>query len=233
MSLVTLIWDAQEAARAALVSPELQSRATGGVHGAHDLVMHRPLVPGEHLQTWVDAVGARPAGDNVVVTLRYSTYDAADVLVAEQWWTTVFLGTTCDPVGDRPPDHTFPTDAYDRPAGVWRAVVDDAMPRRYAQVSGDWSPHHFDPVAARRTGFDRPFLHGLCVMALCARGITEAVAGGDPTQVQRVAVRFARPTFVGEQLEVRIYDAGGAYAFEAVSADAVVISHGRAELRGP
>jgi acyl dehydratase len=110
------------------------------------------------------------------------------------------------------------------------------MPRRYAEVSGDWSDHHFDAAAARRSGFDRPFLHGLCTMALCAQGVVDAVAGGDPDRVRRIAVRIAvrlaSPAFVGDDLRVRIYQAAPLrYPFEAESAGNLAVTHGLAELR--
>ncbi|MCM3883376.1 hypothetical protein [Frankia sp. R82] len=55
---------------------------------------------------------------------------------------------------------------------------------------------------------------------------------GDPDRVRRVAVRFAAPAFVGEQLRVRCYEAAsGRYAFEADSAGIPVVTHGRLELR--
>ncbi|HET6951600.1 MAG TPA: MaoC/PaaZ C-terminal domain-containing protein [Acidimicrobiales bacterium] len=232
VAVVTQIWDAQNAARAALVPQELQAAAASGVHGEHDVVLHRPIVPGEALRTWVEGHGSRPAGRNAVVTLRYVTVDAGDEVVAEQWWSTVYLGTTCDPAGEPAPDHAFPEDARARPAGAYGVAVDAGMARRYAEVSGDWSPHHFEVAAARRSGSDRPFLHGLCTMALCAQGVVELVAGGDPERVRRVAVRFATPMPVGERLELRLYDAGPrGYAFEAVCGSATVVSHGRAELR--
>jgi acyl dehydratase len=232
VAIVTQIWDAQNATRPAAVSEEVQRSAQGGVHGEHDVVLHRPIVPGESLQIWVDGHGARAAGRNALVTLRYFALDAASELVAEQWWTTVYLGTTCEAVGDQPPDHTFPDDARDRLIGTYSIDVDTDMARRYAEVSGDWSPHHFTAEAARQTGFDRPFLHGLCTMALCTQGVVDLVADGDPTRVQRVAVRFATPTFLGERLVVRVYDAGpSGCAFEAGSAGATVITHGRVELR--
>jgi acyl dehydratase len=231
-AVVTQIWEAQNAGRRALVPEDLQRAATGGVHGEHDVVLHRPIRPGEPLTIWVEGQEARPAGRNGLVTLRYETLDADGSLVAEQWWTTVYLGVTCDRCGAPPPDHSFPEEARAHPAGDYTVDVDTDMARRYAQVSGDWSDHHFDMAAARRSGFDRPFLHGLCTMALCGQAVVEVVAGGDPEQVRRLAVRFATPTFRGEQLTVRLYEAGPrAYAFEAHAGGATVITHGRAELR--
>lgn len=232
IALVTQIWDAQNAGRAAAVSAEVQRDARGGVHGEHDVVLHRPIAPGERLRIWVEGHGARPAGRNTLVTLRYTAIDADDAVVAEQWWTTVYLDTTCAAVGDRAPDHAFPDDARDRRIGTYAVDVDTDMARRYAEVSGDWSDHHFDVDAARRSGFDRVFLHGLCTMALCAQAVTELAADGDPERLRRVAVRFATPMFLGEKLAVHLYDAGPlAVAFEAECAGATVITHGRAELR--
>jgi acyl dehydratase len=232
MAIVTQIWDAQNEGRSAVVSEEVQRTATGGVHGEHDVVVHRPIVPGEALKIWVEGYGARPAGRNSLVTLRYGALDADGALVAEQWWTTVYLGTNCEAVGEPAPDHSFPDGARERMLESYAVEVDPDMPRRYAEVSGDWSAHHFEVEAARRSGFDRIFLHGLCTMALCAQGVTALVADGDPERLRRVAARFASPTFIGEQLQMRLYDAGSlGYAFEADCAGATVITHGRAELR--
>jgi acyl dehydratase len=232
MAIVTLIWQAQNEGRSIAVPEEVQRTASGGVHGEHDVVVHRPIIPGEALWTWVEGYGARPAGRNSLVTLRYWALDADNALVAEQWWTTVYLGTTCEAVGAPAPDHAFPDQARQRPVERYSVEVDPDMPRRYAEVSGDWSAHHFDVEAARRSGFNRVFLHGLCTMALCAQGVTALVADGDPGRLRRVAVRFASPTFLGEQLQMRVYDTGAlGYAFEADCAGATVITHGRAELR--
>ena len=229
LAIVTQIWDAQEASRADLV-PEVLQRAAG-VHGEHDVVLHRPLAVGEPLRTWVTRHGVRPAGRNALVTLRYETRDADDAVVAEQWWTTAYLAASCDESGDRPPDHAFPADARDRPLGTYEVDVDAGMARRYAEASGDWSAHHFDLDAARRSGADRPFLHGLCTMALCARAIVQLVADGDAARLRRAAVRFASTMPLGETLVVRLYDAGDlGVAFEAHAKASAVITHGRAEL---
>jgi acyl dehydratase len=232
VAIVTQIWDAQNEGRTALVPARLWQAARGGVHGEHDVVLHRPIVPGEPLRTWVQGHSARPAGRNALVTLRYATIDVGDAIVAEQWWTTVLLGTTCEVLGEPVPEHAFPDDARARPLGEYDVDIDADMARRYAGVSGDWSAHHFDVQAARQSGFGRVFLHGLCTMALCAQAIVQVVAGGDPERVRRIAVRFAMPAYLGERLHVRVYDArASGYAFEADCADATVITNGRAELR--
>ncbi len=231
-AMVTQLWDAQEASRSAFVPAAFQAAATGGVHGEHDLVVRRQILPGEPLWTWAEGLGARRAGANSRVVIRYTTFDSAGEIVVEQFWTTVWLGVACDDMGRRPPDHSFPQDALPHPVGTWGVDIDHDMAHRYARVSGDWSPHHFDVTAARGSGAEGPFLHGLCTMALCARGVVALAADGDPERLSRIAVRFARPVLIGERLEVRVYDAGPrGYAFEAGSKGATVITHGRAELR--
>lgn len=232
VAIVTQIWEAQQGGFKAVVPDEVRATMTGGVHGEHDVVLHRPVEPGEGLRTWVEAWGARRGGKHALLTLRYSTYDDADALVAEQWWTTVLLNATGDPVGEPVPDHTLPEGARANRVGDYRINADGDMPRRYAEVSSDWSPHHFDAAAARRSGADRPFLHGLCTMALCSQGIVSMVAEGDPARVRRVAVRFASPTFVGDDLDVHVYREGDrTYAFEADAGGAAVIRNGLVELR--
>ena len=233
VAVVMLLWDAQEAGRAELIPAEFQSRAIGAVQGDHDLVVHRPIRPGELLLTWVEGRAARTKkGSNAVITLRYVTTGARNEVVAEQLWSTVWLGVGCADAGEAPPRHDFPDSARASPLGSWEVDIDSDMARRYAELSGDWSPHHFDAEAARRSGAEGPFLHGVCSMALCARGFTETVAAGDQDPVGRIALRFARPVLIGETLTVHFYDAGPhGYAFEADVNGRLVVSAGRAGLR--
>jgi acyl dehydratase len=231
VALVTLIWDAQEGGRVALVAPEILDGMVGGVHGEHEVRLHRPVVPGEPLRVFVEGQGARGSRNKSFVTLRYTMLDADDALVAEQWWTTVFLGVECDSVGEGPPDHTMADDARERLLGTHTVHVDAEMTKAYAEVTGDWSAHHFDLAVARAAGVGRVFLHGLCTMALGAQGVAKFAADGDTSRLRRVAVRFASPTFLDEDVRVRVYDAGdGGYAFEADCAGTPVLAHGRAEL---
>ena len=97
---------------------------------------------------------------------------------------------------------------------------------------------HIDDEAARRAGFPSKFLQGLCTFAMCSGAVVKVGADGDPDRLRRLACRFSSPVFPRNNLTVDVYDAGEtadggrALAFEASSAGATVIKHGRAELLG-
>jgi acyl dehydratase len=231
-AIATQTYAPQMAAIFELVPESVFAAAHGGVHGRHDLLLHRPIRPGEELHTLVETHSARRSKNNLRVTLLHRTYDDLERLVAEQWWTTVLLGTTADETGPELP-------AQDgNGCGPEQAMAEEVIPittemvRRYAEVSGDFSDHHFDVGAARRSGFAGPFLHGLCTMALCARAVVGTACPEDPSRLQRFAVQFASPAYLDEDLTVRIRRLGeGRFAFEAASADSVVIRNGFAEFR--
>ncbi|HEX4433345.1 MAG TPA: MaoC/PaaZ C-terminal domain-containing protein [Acidimicrobiales bacterium] len=215
-----------------LVPASLFAASRGGVHGQHDLLLQRAVVPGEPLRTTVELHSVKPSKDNVRVTLLHRTCDAQERLVAEQWWTTVLLGVTAEEAGPDLPETERVDGAREDPIAEVTVRIDQEMTRRYAEVSGDFSAHHFDPDAARQSGFEGPFLHGLCTMALCARAVVRTACPDDPSRLQRFAVRFASPAYVGQDLTVRLYALGqDRYALAATSGGAVAIRDGLAELR--
>ena len=233
-AIATRVFEAQFAGITQLVPPPVWDSMRGGVHGEHDLVLRRPIRPGEPLSTLVGIHSVRPLRHNARIVLRHETVDAGGDLVAEQLWTTVLIGATCDASGPELPAHSF--ERGDRvPAAQRQVHIDAQMARDYAAVSGDHSAHHFEAEAAQRSGYEEPFLHGMCTLGVCTEAAVDALAGGDPAQIGRVAVRFASPVFFERELTVSFYDVGGAaFAFEARCDGARVISNGRVELRsGP
>ncbi len=232
---VILIFDAQWAANSAVPKSVYQS-GRNGVHGEHEVLLHRPLVPGETLATFSEPFAVRNTRAGARVVLHMEQFGTDGALAAEHWWTIFFPG--CDEladVGPQPPDHTFPEAARDHLVGSVTQHVAADIATRYAEVSNDWSAHHFDLESARKAGVDYVFAHGLCTMAMCTQAAVGMVAGGDPSRVRRVAVRFASPTRLSADVTVDVYDASasegpGVYAFEATCAGAAVVKHGRLEL---
>jgi acyl dehydratase len=228
---VILVFDALNAALAELPAV-VHETSTSGVHGEHDVFLHRALVPGEPLETWSELVAVRDTSAGTRIVVRIDQLGSDGHLAVEHWWTVLFFGLDgLAAVGPEPPEHTFPEAAREHLVASVTQHLDADIARRYAEVSNDWSAHHFDLEAARRSGFDYLFAHGLCTMGMCVQAAVGLVAGGDPARVRRVAVRFASPTRLDEELTVEVFDAGAdAYAFEASCAGATVVKHGRIEL---
>jgi acyl dehydratase len=233
-AIATQTYAPQMAAIFELVPEPVFAAAHGGVHGRHDLVLHRAIRPGEELHSLVEMHSARRSKGNLRVTLLHRTYDTLEQLVAEQWWTTVLLGTSADETGPELPAHGGNGCNSEQAIGEEVIRIDADMARRYAELSGDFSDHHFDVEAARRTGFAGPFLHGLCTMALCARAVVGTLGAADPSRLRRLAVQFASPAYLDQDLTVRICRLGDdRYTFEATCGDDVVIRNGFAGLPSP
>lgn len=213
------------------------------LHAEQDMHFHRPLVPGRALVTWAEAFGIRSGRMGTRFTMRVVSHDEAGEPVVEQFATMLIRGVdgTVADGGRPPPEHAFPAAARATRVAEITTRVDADQAVRYAAASGDANPIHVDDEAARAVGLPGVILHGMCTMALCSRAVVDSVAGGDPSRLRRLAVRFYRPVFPGNDLVTSIYDAdadaGGdsgpgvrTYAFEAASAGKVVVRDGRAEV---
>lgn len=77
------------------------------------------------------------------------------------------------------------------------------------RLSGDWNPLHADPEFARRAGFDRPILHGLCSYGITLKAVVDTVLGGDAARVDSFRTRFAGVVFPGETLRMRMWQSPG------------------------
>ena len=62
------------------------------------------------------------------------------------------------------------------------------------RLSGDRNPLHSDPTFAKRAGFDKPILHGLCTYGFTGRALFHMVCGSDPLRFGSMRARFSKPT---------------------------------------
>ncbi|MBW4332320.1 MaoC family dehydratase N-terminal domain-containing protein [Stakelama sp. CBK3Z-3] len=124
------------------------------------------------------------------------------------------------PMPDRSPDHVITLKTRPGQALLYR-------------LSGDRNPLHSDPAFARRAGFDRPIMHGMCTFGMACRAILRTYADFDPLAFVRMGVRFSAPVFPGESISFALWKDGDVVSFEAqVEARAVtVVRQGLAVLR--
>lgn len=228
-------WDAMMVALHDVVPAEDQ---VAMLHAEQDMHFFRPLVPGRELSTFAEVTSLRSGRMGTRFTMRVaSSYDDGRPVV-EQFATMLIRGVEPgEDGGSPPPPHAFPAEAKAAKLAQVATVIDTDQATRYAEASGDRNAIHLDDAVARSVGLPGVILHGMCTMAICGRSVVDELAGGDPTQLRRLAVRFYRPVFPGNDLVTTLFDAGTEgdrriVAFEASSAGKVVVRDGRAEL-GP
>lgn len=100
-------------------------------------------------------------------------------------------------------------------------------------LSGDANPLHLHPTEARKRGFERPILHGLCTYGIAARAILSADGIQDFRCLRSLQARFIAPVFPGETLRIDLWRSGDQIAFEVFSLERQVrvLGDGAARLR--
>ena len=214
---------------AAAMDPELQADVMRLVHGAEEHVLYAPIKPGDKLTiaSELESVETKDSGETFTVK---GTIRNADSVVAEVRGTMFIRGkgggskgaSTEEPQRDIVYEET--------------TKVDEDQTHRYAEASGDHNPIHLDENVAKMAGLPGIINHGMCTMAIAVKGAVDGLAGGDPTRVKRVAVRFSKPVFPGQEITTRFWEEGSAgdsktYGFETYNPDgAAVIKNGIVEI---
>jgi acyl dehydratase len=96
------------------------------------------------------------------------------------------------------------------------------------RLSGDRNPLHSDPEFAKRAGFEKPILHGLCSYGFTGRALLYGLCGGDPARFRSMEGRFSKPVLPGDTLTVSMWVDGREAVFQtATQRGEVVIDQGR------
>jgi len=100
------------------------------------------------------------------------------------------------------------------------------------RLSGDRNPLHSDPEFAKRAGFPRPILHGMCTYGITCRAVLQTYAEYDAARFKSHAARFSSPVFPGETITVDLWKDATVISFEArvKSRNVTVIKNGKTEL---
>lgn len=100
------------------------------------------------------------------------------------------------------------------------------------QLNGDRNPLHTSPAFARKAGFDRPILHGLCSFGIAGQLLLGALGDYRADAIGEIGGRFSAPAFPGDTLQVRIWREGATASFQvwAVERNAKVIDNGFVRL---
>ena len=98
------------------------------------------------------------------------------------------------PSEGQPEPHKVPARAPDKSIDI-STRPDQALVYR---LCGDRNPLHSDPEFAKRAGFPKPILHGMCTYGITCRGILQTYADYDPSAFRQHVARFSSPVYPGE-----------------------------------
>jgi acyl dehydratase len=110
----------------------------------------------------------------------------------------------------RAPDHVLPLPTRADQPLIYR-------------LTGDNNPLHSDPTFAKRAGFERPIMHGLCVYGAAGRVLINRLLDGDAAGLVDLTCRFATPVYPGELLSLEVWRVDGQWTFRVVNERGVVV----------
>ena len=203
------------------------------LHGEQNLTVHKPLpAEGEIEATYgIPAVVDKGAGKGALVYFEKRLADAAsgDLLCTVS--STLFLRADggCGSHGTPPPPLPNDAPAQGQFSDEIRTPVNAALLYR---LNGDLNPIHVDPDSARKAGFERPILHGLCTYGVVGYLLTRTACDHDPSRLRSLGVRFSSPVFPGEKIRIEATRDAQCVRFRALVPERgqVVLSQGYATI---
>jgi acyl dehydratase len=202
------------------------------VDGERDITFHKPFATSAHITADSTVLDVFDKGRDRGAVIRHQTVlrdangDKLATLVASRF--ARGDGGFSGPSEGQPEPHKVPARSPDRSVDI-PTRPDQALIYR---LCGDRNPLHSDPEFAKRAGFPKPILHGMCTYGISCRGILQSYADYDPTAFKQHVARFSSPVYPGETITIDMWKDGDVISFEArVKARGVaVIKNGRTVL---
>lgn len=210
------------------------------VHATHDLMIHRPVRPGDRLSTHATVVGVEQRKPGAYQVTRLETVDAAGDPVCTTWQGGLYRGVGVTgsnrPATDVPPPPS-PVEGERQARAEVSVPIAALAAHVYTECARIWNPVHTDTAVAARAGLPGLILHGTATLALAVSQILRLEAGNEPRRVRRVAGRFSAMVLMPSEITVRILARqttaeGGIVRFEVRNNEgAPAVSNGLVLLR--
>jgi acyl dehydratase len=199
------------------------------LHGEQEMIFHRPMRPGEMLTFTPMLTSVEDKGKGATYVTNVVATDTDGNTVNEQLSTIFVRGAGSGT--ERPKGESPAPPARHEQVALFTKHVDEGMPNEYAEASGDHNPIHVDPNVAMAVGLPGVINHGLGTLSIVSGGLVDDVAGGDPTRVTRLQVRFTDMVIPGGDLDTTVWKSDGpAFVFETTRPDGNIVMVGIIEV---
>jgi len=202
------------------------------VDGERDITFHKPLPTASNIVADSSVLAVYDKGKDKGAVIRHQTFLKNDkgeplaTLVASRF--ARGDGGFGGPSEGAPDPHPLPNRAPDRTVDI-ATRPDQALVYR---LCGDRNPLHSDPEFAKKAGFPRPILHGMCTYGITCRGVLQTYADYDPAAFRQHAARFSSQVYPGDVVTMEMWKDGNTISFEAKvkSRGVTVIKNGKTVL---
>jgi len=201
------------------------------VHGEQEFRYYRPVRPGDTLTLTpvLDRVEDKGSGAIFVTKMEAATSSGEPVV---DFWATIFV-RGAGSGADRKSSSRDGEPTKGAEVGRFVSKVDEDMPSRYAEASGDHNPIHLDDSVAKAVGLPGVINHGLGTLSLAAAGLVNELAQGDPGRLTHLKVRFTDMVFPGSEIFTTVWGIEGSdsgFLFETTRPDGTAVMAGSAEV---
>ena len=199
------------------------------LHGEQTIRLYHPIPPeGKLVQTGV-ITDIFDKGKGAVFQAKITGETEDGTHIYDAHWAIFYLGAggfdgdpgpkaepIIPPEGGQP-DFSFSCKVAENQAALYR-------------LSGDLNPLHLDPAAAKRGGFDRPILHGLCTYGIATRSLVNGPLDGDVNRLKKFKARFSSTVYPGDTLTTEGWKTDSGYIIQAKTGNNVVLSNAMAVI---
>jgi acyl dehydratase len=212
--------------------PRVKLNLFAVLHGEQKIVMHKPIPTSGTIHTTTQWDSVYDKGDKgAILNISFKTMDDKGDLLFENR-AVVVDRSAGNFGGDRGPKSEIvaPPEGKEPDFRVEYETSRDQC--ALYRLSGDKNPLHIDPEFARKGGFDRPILHGLCSFGFAGRAILHSVCESDPARLKSFSVRFMNVVYPGDTLITEGWKTNpGVYIIQTRTRDSrVVLGNAVAEV---
>ena len=199
------------------------------LHGEQRIRLHRPMPAQGKVVQVGEVMNIYDKGKGAVYDIRITGSTPDGELLYEAGYVNFYLGA--GGFGGDPGPKVEPLDPPEGAAPDFS--VTETVPLAQAalyRLNGDLNPLHIDPDSAKRAGFERPILHGLCTYGYAVRGVINGGMGGDPERLKGFEARFSSPVFPGDSLTTEGWKKEGGYIVRVSTATGPVMTNAFASI---
>lgn len=184
-------------------TPGIDINFANVLHGEQEIEIHRPLPAKAELESRASVPAIYDKGKAALIIVEVQTSEKGGKPICTNRFSAFargeggFGGEKGPKAGNKAPDERAPDFVVESPSAMRQPLL--------YRLTGDKNPLHADPEIAKKAGFPKPILQGLCTFGIACKAVIDHVLDGDVTKVAAYGVRFAGIFFPGETLVTKVW----------------------------